>query len=149
MKFKDKNESAWWVSTRDFLPDMDERVLVISKFGHITNAIWTNYGLDCPARFSPGGLLPDTDIKWWMPVSSLTDGWKDIKKEQPYEEQKCLTMGMYGNIYNGKWSISCGEKKYSFKPFVWEVLFWREMPQLPLGVKLRYHENYEEMRKDR
>lgn len=42
-----------------------------------------------------------------------------------------MTMGMYGKIYSGVWKKPVGADKFEFSPFVWEVLFWREMPVLP------------------
>lgn len=127
---------AWWVSTKEFLPDIDERVLIITKWGHVTNAMYTDMGMGGEPSFRPDGLKPNKDVKWWMPTP--TDGWKDIKIEQPQEGEAFLTMGMYGDIFNGIWKRAAGEKTPSFHPFVWPVLFWREIPELPAGVNLNY-----------
>lgn len=121
----------WWVSTKDFLPTIGERVLVFTKWGHITDATFTNYGLDMEPTFRPDGLKPDVDVKWWMTIPM--DGWHNIKEEQPLEGQLALTMGMYGRIFSGVWQRPIGSDKFKFSPFVWEVLFWREMPELPKG----------------
>lgn len=115
---------------------MDERVLIISKWGHITDSMWTNYGLDIPASFRPAGLLPGTDVKWWMSIP--TDGWNDIKEVQPKEGEVALTMGMYGRIHSGIWKRFLPTSELEFLPFVWPVLFWRSMPALPRNVRLSF-----------
>lgn len=127
-------DETWWVSTQEFLPNEGERVLIITKFGNISNAMYGGIGNGKP-RFEPYGLEPDKDVKWWMAIPS--DGWKSIKEEQPAEGEAALTMGYYGNIFSGKWKRPAGAKEFSFQPFVWEVLYWREMPPLPEGVILR------------
>ena len=124
---------AWWVSTREFLPEDGEKVLIITKFGHIQNAMYGGSGYGA-LLFHPDGLKPNDDVKWWMPIP--TDGWKDIKAEQPKDGEAALTMGHYGNIYNGVWKRPLGSDKHRFQPFVWEVLYWREIPTLPAGVSL-------------
>ena len=44
----------------------------------------------------------------------------------------------YGYIYNGVWKRSSYEREPCFHPVVREVLFWRELPELPDGVTLKY-----------
>lgn len=128
-----KAQEPWWVSTNDFLPNIGERVLIISKFGHISDSMYTDFGhLDKP-EFSDG-FKPGIDVNWWMPVP--TDGWNNIKETRPEIGKMVLTMGAYGRIYNGTWRMAAGQKEPSFHPFVWEVLFWREIPALPAGVTL-------------
>lgn len=95
------NETEWWVSTKDFLPNIGERVLIISKFGNISDATLANYGFDRPALFSPDGYVPGVDVKWWMTIP--TDGWSDITEVKPKEGEAALTMGRYGSIYSGVW----------------------------------------------
>ncbi|MBQ7895975.1 MAG: hypothetical protein IJ364_05405 [Oscillospiraceae bacterium] len=125
----------WWISTDNFLPNTGERVLIISKFGHVSDAMWTDFGnLDSPV-FSPDGFKPGSDVKWWMPIP--TDGWHDIKEARPKIGEIALTMGRYGNIFNGTWKQLSYEREPMFHPFVWEVLFWRTMPKLPAGIKLK------------
>ena len=131
-----RSDGAWWVSTKEFLPTIGEKVLIISKFGHVTNAMWTDYGMGDGPTFRPDGFKPNDDVKWWMPVP--TDGWNNIKEAQPKEGQVALTMGMYGNIFSGIWKCPVGSVRFSFHPFVWDVLFWREMPELPQGVVLKF-----------
>lgn len=126
---------AWWVYTKEFLPTIGERVLIISKFGHISNAMYTDYGMGDEPTFRPDGFKPHEDVKWWMPIP--TDGWHDIKEAQPKEGEAALTMGMYGDIFNGVWRKSSYSGKFEFHPFVWEVLFWRPIPELPAGVILK------------
>lgn len=137
MNTAENKQAAWWVSTKDFLPITGEKVLIISKFGHVTNAMYTDYGMGDEPTFRPDGLKPHEDVKWWMPVP--TDGWHDIKKVQPKEGQVALTMGMYGSIYSGIWRKPNYSNRFEFSPFVWEVLFWREMPELPPGVILSFN----------
>lgn len=123
-----------WVSTKEFLPKGREGVLIITKFGHITNA--TYGGTDCgKPYFRPDGLKPDKDVKWWMPIPD--DGWKDIKEEQPKDGEAVLIRGRYGDIFNGVWKRWLGSDRYGFEPFVWEVFWWREVPKLPDGVALK------------
>jgi len=129
-----KENETRWVSTREFLPNEGEKVLIITKFGHISNAMYGGIGYKI-LLFHPGGLKPNDDVKWWMPIP--TDGWKDIKVEQPNDGEAALTMGYYGYIYDGVWKRPMGSDKFSFQPFVREVLYWREIPTLPAGVSLR------------
>lgn len=128
-------QEPWWVSTDAFLPNTGERVLIISKFGHVTDALWTDFGSLGFPIFSPDGLKPGVDVKWWMPIP--TDGWHDIKETQPKIGEMVLTMGKYGAVFNGTWKQHAYEKEPRFHPFVWEVLFWRPMPKLPAGVTLK------------
>ena len=130
----DNANAAWWVSTKEFLPTIGERVLIISKFGHVSDAMYTDYGMGDAPTFRTDGFKPHDDVKWWMPIP--TDGWHDIKETQPKAGEVALTMGMYGEIFNGTWRKSSYSNKFEFSPFVWEVLFWREMPRLPEGVLL-------------
>lgn len=134
-----KENEPWWVSTKDFLPDEGEKVLIITKFGNVTDAALRTYlptGRQkiCPVLFSPDAYKPNDDVKWWMPIPE--DGWHDLKSDTPAEGTVALTMGMYGRIYSGIWKRPCGATKFEFMPYVWDVLFWREMPELPPGVTL-------------
>lgn len=122
-----------WMSTKDFLPTVGERVLALTKWGHITDARFANYGLGDAPTFEPDSLKPNIDVKWWMTIP--TDGWHDIKEVQPNEGQEALTMGMYGRIRSGTWKKPVGAQKCEFVPFVRPVLFWREMPELPQGSR--------------
>lgn len=136
MEHGEKIGDTWWVSTKDFLPTIGERVLIISKFGHISDSMFTDFDLDRPPRFEPSGFEPNVDVKWWMQIP--TDGWHKLSEEQPAEGQKALTMSYYGYIYNGVWKRSSYEREPCFHPVVREVLFWRELPELPDGVTLKY-----------
>lgn len=88
----------WWVSTKEFLPDPDEYVLIITKFGHISESRYTDMGMGGKPLFQPDGLKAHTDVKWWMVVPE--DGWKDIKLEKPPDGAEVLIWGMYGQVYN-------------------------------------------------
>ena len=46
---------AWWVSTKEFLPDNGEKVLVIDKCGAVHNQMFTDYGLGGKMLFRPDG----------------------------------------------------------------------------------------------
>ena len=130
---REKNE-AWWVSAKEFLPDPEEKVLVITKWGNIENQMFTDYGLGGEILFQPDGLKPVEDVKWWMPIPD--DGWNDISEATPDEGQFALTMGRYGRIFSGVWEKPCGATEFMFMPYVWDVLFWRPVPPLPPGVEL-------------
>lgn len=135
-----KANDPWWVSTKDFLPDEGEKVLIITKFGIVTDASLRTYlptGRQriWPVLFSPDAYKPNEDVKWWMPIPE--DGWHDIKSETPREGDIALTMGMYGRIFSGVWKRPCGATESMFMPYVWDVLFWRPMPPLPPGVNLK------------
>jgi hypothetical protein len=127
---------AWWISTQEFLPDVGEKVLGICKFGHVSNMMFTNHGLDQPCSFSPDGYEPHKDVKWWMPIP--TDGWNNVKESLPEDGQIVLGMGMYGNIFSFIYKKPFYSDNFEFTPFVWKVLFWRPMPKLPDGVTLKF-----------
>lgn len=44
----------------------------------------------------------------------------------------------YGHIFSCVWKRLCGSERPTFVPFVWVPRFWREMPPLPEGVRLKY-----------
>lgn len=46
--------------------------------------------------------------------------------------------GSYGHIFSCVWKRLCGSERPTFVPFVWVPRFWREMPPLPEGVRLKY-----------
>ena len=101
-----EQNKPWWVSTKEFLPDEGEKVLIITRFGTVTDAALRTYlhtGKQkiCPVLFSPDAYKPNEDVKWWMPIPE--DGWHDIKEETPMEGDIALTMGMYGRIFSGVW----------------------------------------------
>lgn len=134
-----KRNDPWWVSTKEFLPDEGEKVLIITKFGNVQDSALRTYlptGRQkiCPVLFSPDAYKPDIDVKWWMPIPE--DGWHDLKSEPPAEGTVALTMGKYGRIYSGIWKRPCGATEPMFMPYVWDILFWRGMPELPPGVIL-------------
>ena len=125
----------WWIRTKDFLPSIGERVLVISNFGMITNQLYTNNGFPGRERFSPEGYKAGIDVKWWMPIP--TDKWKEVKFQNPDPGQRVLTMGMYGVITDAIYRKSKFSDAMEFCPFRgFEPLFWREIPELPKGVVL-------------
>lgn len=118
-----------WISTKDFLPEIGEEVLVLTVWGHITDAIFTDCGLKIEPTFLPGDLKPDVDVKWWMTIP--TDGWNNLKEKQPEEGQSALTMGESGSIFGGVWRRKIYSDEFEFRPSIMKVLFWREIPELP------------------
>lgn len=89
-----------------------------------------------PPLFRPDGLEPDVHVKWWMPM--LEDGWHTLKEQKPREGQEVLTKDSYGHIFSCVWKRLYGAERPTFVPFVWVPRFWREMPPLPEGVRLKY-----------
>ena len=93
-----EQNKPWWVSTKEFLPDEGEKVLIITRFGTVTDAALRTYlhtGKQkiCPVLFSPDAYKPNEDVKWWMPIPE--DGWHDVKNEPPKEGAMCLIMGKF------------------------------------------------------
>lgn len=136
-----KGNEQRWVSTKDFLPDEGERVLIITKFGNVRDAALRTYcstgrKKSCPVLFSPDAYKPNEDVKWWMPIPE--DGWRDLKSDPPTEGTVALTMGLYGKIFSGIWKIPCGATEFMFIPYVRSALFWRDMPKLPPRVTLNF-----------
>lgn len=129
-----REDDAWWVSTEEFLPNIGEKVLIISKWGRVSNAMFREY-LSGKLLFSPDGLEPGKDVKWWMPLP--TDGWNNAKDVKPKENEAILMMGIYGNICSGIWKRAYTTGNLEFFPFVMDVLYWRTMPRLPDGVVLK------------
>ena len=137
-----EQNKPWWVSTKEFLPDEGEKVLIITRFGTVTDAALRTYlhtGKQkiCPVLFSPDAYTPNEDEKWWMPIPE--DGWHDVKNEPPKEGSMCLIMGMYGKISSAVWKRPFGVYEPEFMPLHgFKDLFWRDMPELPQGVKLYF-----------
>ena len=131
----DRTDDTWWASTEEFQPNIGEKVLIILKCGRISNAMFRKYICGGKMLFSPDGLEPGKDVKWWMPVP--TDGWNNIKDVKPKEDEVVLMMGMYGDIRSGVWKRAYITGNLEFSPFVMEVLYWRPMPRLPDGVVLK------------
>lgn len=71
-------DKTMWVSTKDLLPAVGERVLVLTKWGHAEDAVFTSYDADTELLFRPDGLRPNIDVKWWMHIPA--DGWHNIKE---------------------------------------------------------------------
>ena len=139
---KMKPNEPWWVSTKEFLPNEGEKVLIITKFGTVQNSALRTYlptgrQKNCPVLFSPDAYKPHEDAKWWMPIPE--DGWNDVKNVPPGEGTMCLIMGMYGKVSSAIWKRPFGVYEPDFMPFPgFEALFWRDMPELPPGVKLHF-----------
>lgn len=125
-----------WTATKEALPPADEKVLIISKWGHVSDGSLVAYDPKEPPLFRPDGLEPDVHVRWWMPM--LVDGWHTLKEQKPREGQEVLTKDSYGHIFSCVWKRLCGSERPTFVPFVWVPRFWREMPPLPEGVRLKY-----------
>ena len=125
-----------WTATKEALPPTGERVLIISKWGHVTDGSLMAYDPKEAPLFYLGGLEPGGHVKWWMPM--LEDGWHTIKEQKPREGQEVLTKDSCGHIFSCVWKRLYGSERPTFVPFVWVPRFWREMPPLPGGVKLNY-----------
>lgn len=125
-----------WTATKEALPPAGEKVLIISKWGHVSDGSLVAYDPKEAPLFLPDGLEPDVHVKWWMPM--LENGWHTLKEQKPREGQEVLTKDSYGHIFSCVWKRLCGSEHPTFVPFVWVPRFWREMPPLPDGVKLNY-----------
>ncbi len=55
-----------WISVKDRLPQVGEKVLTLSKFGHIFDRALQEFSGSC--RFYPDGLKPGRDVTHWMPL---------------------------------------------------------------------------------
>lgn len=86
--------------------------------------------------FRPDGLLAVKHIKWWMPM--ITDGWHKLAEKQPEEGQRALTMSPHGKVADAIWKRLFTISEPRFEPFVWEVVYWIEMPALPPDVVFKY-----------
>lgn len=123
--------------TKFFLPQEGERVLVISKWGHVSAKTFKSYGQGEPSLFSPDALKPNVDVKWWMPMPP--GGWKSLKDEKPREDQEVLAMGGYGDIFSAKYKRHTPNAEPELIPVLgWKYQYWMPMPELPAGVKLNY-----------
>lgn len=61
------NFEQGWISVKDRLPELDEKVLTYDKWGHMRDRVYRAYGNGKP-YFTPDGLEAGTDIKYWMPL---------------------------------------------------------------------------------
>lgn len=120
----------WWVSVKDFLPYVGERFLVLLKSGHIVDCAYRCFGLDYEPSFFDG-LIPGKDFLWWMPIPD--DSWHDYKLLKPDYGQFVIVMGMYGKISSGTFIRLSGQVEPDVCPFVFPVLFWHDVPILPVG----------------
>lgn len=63
-----------WIDVKEKLPEPGQKVLVYSKFGHISDmTLERNKGMNGydVLIFDPYGMKPGTDIKYWMPIPEL------------------------------------------------------------------------------
>ena len=77
-------EASPWISVKDRLPDVGERVLTLSKWGHVSDRTLRLY-LSGGIYFSPDGLTPGVDVKYWMPLPNLP-GHGVVKKTEGSHE---------------------------------------------------------------
>ena len=78
-----------WTATKEALPPAGEKVLIISKWGHVSDGSLVAYDPKEAPLFRPDGLEPDVHVKWWMPM--LENGWHTLKEQKPREGQEVLT----------------------------------------------------------
>lgn len=133
-------DSKGWIYTKDLLPPIDMKVLIIAEIGKDANfasASYTNNGIDGNEfMFRPGGLKPHVHVRWWMPIPQ--DGWYGVEEKQPEEGQSVLVKDTRGHINSAWWVESFTTRgKFEFVPFTGaEIVFWRKMPPLPQDDKL-------------
>ena len=56
-----------WIPVEERLPEIGERVLTLSKWGHVSDRELRKY-LNGGIYFWPDGLKPGVDVKYWMPL---------------------------------------------------------------------------------
>ena len=56
-----------WISVKDRLPVVGERVLTLDKWGHIHDRALYQY-MSGGVVFSPDGMKPGNDVTHWMPM---------------------------------------------------------------------------------
>ena len=80
----------------DALPPLGEKVLIICKWGHVSDSVLASYAPGEPPLFRPGGLSPGKDVIFWMPMPK--EGWHRLGEEQPKENQAALMRNGFGHI---------------------------------------------------
>ena len=74
---KDYEEDHGWISVKDRLPEVGQKVLTYSKYGHVSDRTLERHGgqngYDV-LLFSPDGMKPGTDITHWMSLSEPPKG---------------------------------------------------------------------------
>lgn len=128
------SESVWFPP--DIQPPLDEKVLVLTRWGRICDRTFRKYLRAEVPMFSPDALKLGTDVLWWAPIPE--DGWHDFTVEKPPMETVVLTKDTYGAIYSDKWGFQLSfDREPRFDPACGKVCYWREIPTLPPGVELR------------
>lgn len=64
-------EQRQWIGVKDRMPEIGEKVLVYSKFGHVSDMTLQRHGGQNGYDvliFDPHGMKPGTDITHWMPL---------------------------------------------------------------------------------
>ena len=56
-----------WISVKDRLPEKGERVLILSRYGHISDAELHEHGGGLMV-FDPLGYVVGEHVKYWMPL---------------------------------------------------------------------------------
>lgn len=56
-----------WIPVEERLPEIGERVLTLSKWGHVSDRELRKY-LNGGIYFWPDGLKPGVDVKYWAPL---------------------------------------------------------------------------------
>ena len=62
-----------WISVKDRLPEVGERVLTLDKWGHIHDRMLYQF-VDGFISFRPDGLKPGSEVTHWMPMPQPPKG---------------------------------------------------------------------------
>ena len=103
------------------------------------------------------GTIVDIDKHGIVTIKARYDDWPMLLKREykecniqmidsrPLSDKQRRTcyklireISNYGHIFSCVWKRLCGSERPTFVPFVWVPRFWREMPPLPEGVRLKY-----------
>lgn len=81
-----------WTATKEALPPAGEKVLIISKWGHVSDGSLVAYDPKEAPLFRPDGLEPDVHVKWWMPM--LENGWAHAQRAKTTGGARGLDEGL-------------------------------------------------------
>ena len=66
-RLEKEKADAQWIPVTERLPDYEKRVLTMDKWGHITDRMLLKF-MSGKDYFTPDGMYPHKDIKYWMPL---------------------------------------------------------------------------------
>lgn len=68
-------QTGGWISVKDRLPEIGEKVLTLDKWGHIHDRTLYQFdGIPKTTLFRPDGLAPGKDITHWQPLPEPPKG---------------------------------------------------------------------------